>query len=743
MPSPNKVHLYEAIYFTIPPQPPRSNIAGHDLPKKQQKFKRTVIPDKFYGLNKTETDNLCNTDREAFAFVEEEDRRRKEGYWFYNNGEATYITGDHYFYLNYFKMDKGFPRYRDADRRWFYVWQACYEDRDSAGMLYPKKRRDGFFLRSAAIMLNRATRTFNGVFGIISKTGSDAKKYFAKLVYAFKNLPEFFKPLVPVKEDPKKVLEFNAPTQYKSAKNKDSKQVVSLNTIILWENTAESAFDGDTPTIIVADEIGKWLEADFNVWLAKIVKAVTVGKKINGKLICGSSIDSQEEAVTDAKKKHMGGKAFVEPWKASSTYERNLNGRTGSKLYRYFCTAADGFEGYIDEYGMSVIDDPPEPLKSEDQGEIITKGARTYITQELKYLKEQGHATLYAEARRMDPLTEADLFYNGGSDDNAFNLQKLEEQIAHNTEFYAANPHLLQRGNFAWERGVRDSRVIWIPDERGRFLVSWLPDEADRNQTISRWGMKWPANYQTGVFGVDPFDYAKRSTNKKSDGTMYGLLKYDPAAPYPTNCFILEYVNRPADINIFFEDMLMCCVFYGWQMNIERNKSSLIQYVKNRGYTAYLFVAASNQHEYMEKLRDGDFGMATTGDITSPFKSRFVECTQAYIENNIGVHNDTNKMGYCPFNTLLQSWSDFVPHERWTEFDSVVGAGFALLACNTFTPAKVQRERRSMELFTRFSIQGNDSVPILTGKDTMMFSNTEDFCPDCKAIYYNCICKQK
>jgi hypothetical protein len=741
MPSRTEIHLYEAISFTLPYQPPRNQIAGHDLPKKKQKFQRTELPDKFYGLNKTQTEELCKTDREAMDFVLEEDRRCTEGYWFYNCGEATYITGDHYFYLNYFKIDNGLPRYRDADRRWFYFWQVCKTDPDSAGMLYAKKRRDGFSLRAISCKLNKARRTFNSMFMLISKTGKDAKSLFDKLVYAFKNLPEFFKPLVPTKEDPKKILEFNASTQYFSAKSKNIEKIVSLNTKMYWENTTENAGDGEKVDV-VADEISKWEEADFNVWLAIVVKSATVGRNIVRKLICGSSPNNQDEAITDAKKKHMGGRAFVEPWKASNTFERDLNGRTASKLYRYFCTAADGYEGFIDEYGRSVIDDPPEPVMGED-GNLITMGAKRWIKNNLDFLKQQGHATLYSEARRMDPLTEADLFFNGGSDDNAFNLQKLEEQIAHNTEFYAANPHLLQRGNFAWERGVRDSRVIWIPDERGRFLVSWLPDEADRNQTISRWGMKWPANYQTGVFGVDPFDYAKRSTNKKSDGTMYGLLKYDPAAPYPTNCFILEYVNRPADINIFFEDMLMCCVFYGWQMNIERNKSSLIQYVKNRGYTAYLFVAASNQPEYMEKLRDGDFGMATTGDITSPFKSRFVECTQAYIENNIGIHNDTNKMGYCPFNTLLQSWSDFVPHERWTEFDSVVGAGFALLGCNTFTPAKVQRERRSMELFTRFSIQGNDSVPIQTGKDAMMFSNTSDFCQDCKAIYYNCICNQK
>ena len=35
--------------------------------------------------------------REKFnTYIEEEFRRRREGFWFYNNGTATYITGRHY-----------------------------------------------------------------------------------------------------------------------------------------------------------------------------------------------------------------------------------------------------------------------------------------------------------------------------------------------------------------------------------------------------------------------------------------------------------------------------------------------------------------------------------------------------------------------------------------------------------------------------------------------------------------------
>ena len=42
-------------------------------------------------------------------YIEEEFKRRDEGFWFYNNGIPTYITGSHYMYLQWSKIDVGKP----------------------------------------------------------------------------------------------------------------------------------------------------------------------------------------------------------------------------------------------------------------------------------------------------------------------------------------------------------------------------------------------------------------------------------------------------------------------------------------------------------------------------------------------------------------------------------------------------------------------------------------------------------
>ena len=53
-------------------------------------------------------------------YIEQEFERREDGHWFWNNGVHTYITGSHYMYLQWTKIDVGFPDFREANRL-FYI----------------------------------------------------------------------------------------------------------------------------------------------------------------------------------------------------------------------------------------------------------------------------------------------------------------------------------------------------------------------------------------------------------------------------------------------------------------------------------------------------------------------------------------------------------------------------------------------------------------------------------------------
>ena len=111
-----------------------------------------------------------------YDYIDEEFKRRDEGFWFINNNKPTYITGTHYMYLQWSKIDVGAPDFREANRLFYIFWEACKADKRCYGMCYLKNRRSGFSFMSSAETVNLATISSDSRYGILSKTGADAKK---------------------------------------------------------------------------------------------------------------------------------------------------------------------------------------------------------------------------------------------------------------------------------------------------------------------------------------------------------------------------------------------------------------------------------------------------------------------------------------------------------------------------------------------------------------------------------------
>ena len=78
-------------------------------------------------------------------------------FWFYNKSVATYLTGTHYMYLQWSKIDVGKPDFREANRLFFIFWEACKADVRCYGMCYLKNRRSGFSFMASGEVVNLAT----------------------------------------------------------------------------------------------------------------------------------------------------------------------------------------------------------------------------------------------------------------------------------------------------------------------------------------------------------------------------------------------------------------------------------------------------------------------------------------------------------------------------------------------------------------------------------------------------------
>jgi len=139
-----------------------------------------------------------------YDYIDTEFKYRDEGFWFYNKGKATYLTGSHYMYLQWSKIDVGKPDFREANRLFYIFWEACKADTRCYGMCYLKNRRSGFSFMASGETVNQATISSDSRYGILSKSGPDAKKMFTdKVVPISVNYPFFFKPIQDGMDRPK------------------------------------------------------------------------------------------------------------------------------------------------------------------------------------------------------------------------------------------------------------------------------------------------------------------------------------------------------------------------------------------------------------------------------------------------------------------------------------------------------------------------------------------------------------
>jgi len=630
-----------------------------------------------------------------FDYIDEEFKRRDEGFWFDNDGTPTYITGTHYMYLQWSKIDVGAPDFREANRLFYIFWEACKADKRCYGMCYLKNRRSGFSFMSSAETVNQATISSDARFGILSKTGSDAKKMFTdKVVPISINYPFFFKPIQDGMDRPKSELAYRVPaskfTRKKITANEKQEDLAGLDTTIDWKNTGDNSYDGEKLQLLVHDESGKWERPDniLNNW--RVTKTcLRLGSRIIGKCMMGSTSNSLDK----------GGDNFKKLYGASNVTKRNRNGQTASGLYSLFIPMEWNYEGFIDEHGRPVFDTPDHEV-FDPHGELIDVGVVENWQNEADGLKNDQDAL--NEFYRQFPRTEEHAFRDE-TKNSIFNLVKLYEQIDYNEELSSTLP--LTRGNFQWVNGVKDSTVIFYPDNKGRFKLSWTPPSQLQNNVIIKNGVKHPGNEHMGAFGCDSYDISGTVDGKGSKGALHGLTRFS-MEDAPANSFFLEYLARPQTAEIFFEDVLMALVFYGMPLLAENNKPRLLYYLRRRGYRGF---SMNRPDKIWNKLSTAEKEVGGIPNSSEDIKQAHAAAIEMYIQDHIGMKKD-GSFGDCYFNDLLNDWAKFDINKR-TKFDASISSGLAIMANNRHLYApnvKIEKQKLNISI-ARYTNTGSTS----------------------------------
>lgn len=681
----------------------RKKILNWDKTEKNQKWKRKEPPK---GLNKKTQYN-----EEYEQYIQEEFRRRHEGIFIFIKGKTIYLPGGSYFFFQWNRLDEGYPTFRIIQNELLIFWEACKADPRCYGMIYGKNRRFGWSSLCNNEHIESGTTNENKELGLISKTGEDGRKLFSRLIRTFKKLPPFFMPVWDGTTTPKKELLLSEPSRKKKSEEDESDFEEGLDTLIKYHSTVLNAMDGDKIFRSSIDEAAKFpKDVPFDIYWRIVKTSHRQGKRIVGKSMVGSTVNSKKK----------GGREFEIVYMQSDPTERNKNGQTASGLYSLFISAELGLEGYYDEYGFSIVDDPKKPIKN-DLGEYISIGSNTHLDNELEGLKDDPDA--YNEQLRQFPRSIKDMFRDE-SNDCEFNLSKLYEQLEHNKEEldekYRGKDILInndiERGNFTWKNAIQDTEVVWNPDPvNGRFWIkkNCHPPLEFRNKKVKKHingVLAWsPIGNHLGAFGVDPYNRDKSADGRGSKGGIH-LSTTTNTSTLPNETFILEYIDRAKKVTIFFEEVLMAMVYYSIPMLAELSNEAFLQYIVDRGYRHY---SLNNPFKNYKELSPTEKKLGGAPAQNSKIADQQFYAIEAFIEDHIGVALDNRNrpkgtIGDMPFTRTLEQWKDVDLKDR-TKFDAYISSSLSRIGCQRRIKKEEPKKQKLQNPFSIYDNSGNIS----------------------------------
>jgi len=287
------------IEYRPPDPPPLETIEGYGLPPHEQFWRHKPLPAKLQKINDMQKDEEGNeltprlkmkilekdSDyyREEIDYIEKEWERRENGFWFFNNGVPTMITGHHYWQLQWWPIDGAPPDYRNYDRRWFWFWHMVYEDDNCFGFNNPKPRRVGATIKVCGIKADCASSQPYFTAGLQSKDEKHAEEvHFMNTYEPFRTVPFFFQPVTDSGNNTWKEIRFFSPT---SKQNLDRNQP-ALNSFIDYKDSGVTSYDGTKRWLIHNDEPGKCFSINTPILMfdgsVKMVQDIVVGDLVMG-----------------------------------------------------------------------------------------------------------------------------------------------------------------------------------------------------------------------------------------------------------------------------------------------------------------------------------------------------------------------------------------------------------------------------------------------------------------------------
>jgi hypothetical protein len=603
----------------------------------------------------------------------------QNGFWFWNNGVATYITGFYFWYLCEWMPYFGRPDYRETDKELTYFLQYVEEDPFCYGILFNSIRRYGKSAIMGGWITFGVTTNFRFFGGMQGETDKKVKKFWdLHIIKPFRKLMPYVQPKYDYSSKQTEEIKFERPV-IKGEKSKrdvienddifdlDEEDGEDLESFLDYRASGEGEYDQAVLHRYLHEEPGKKLQSSIaETW--KVVKpCLRRGKFIRGKCFMGTTVEHMD--VMD-----KGGKAYQKLFYASDFDKRGPLGQTESGLYACFLPGDVSYEGFFDDYG--------HPMKAE---------ARRSIVLERESVKHNPKD--YSDLIRKYPLTIAEIFWVS-SERCVFNSTILQKRKLF---LDSCSIPMYSRFDLEWENKKRFTRVIYRHNpDGGWFKASWMfPKESfetEANQVRKNTdGTYSPLNEAKFTSGVDPVDHrvqieqrigigedefisARRSKpvmriKRRYDSSIDGIQteelleqRRDEEYQYKTGISIGLMDVRTSDPNKYYERALMVCWLFGMSMNVESAKPGIINYFFEHGCADFIknkYIPESNT-----KVRHIEAGTPANSQTINEYTDALATHIEyfAHTEPFVDLIND-----YLIFNPAKTKEHDYAVSSGWCE----------------------------------------------------------------------------
>lgn len=695
-----KIQIYGS-NISLPESPKDEDIVNYGLPRREQKWVRNELPAYFDDVEYDKQGKLKLTPEQEL-YASSELQKCKEGVWMWIGEKKRYIPRRYYFYLQYYILEDGNPpEYREADRLYFIFWDYWFSILWCLGIVRIKKRRQGASSQSCSNLLYEAIFFKNSNCGLLSKTRDDSKATFTEMVTnAYQLLPCYFKQKLMGKED--------SVTELVLAHDKGANSKINYKAPVL------NAYDRGRMSYILGDEFGKLpLDVPASRLLSIIAKTLIKGVKRVGWIDMPSTVNELTKG---------GGAEYKKIFDAANQFKRK---QTTNRIVRFFQPAYESYEGFIDEFGDSVVGEPTHEqyqylvdkwVQRNEDGDLISElseedvklGAKSYV---MIKRREGLVGSDLEEEIRMNPCDEEEAFmYAGqGCEFNSGNIQKQIKELEENppflrqarlTEVKIKIPHPFDR-----LKSTETPSVNFMDDAKGGWFIFEQPNK--KNAFRLRGDQLEPLNTSMYQIGVDT---TKEGIGVDGSGALAVASSKPAIVVFKKSCIIngeetglypvaMWMADTRLDIH-FDDEVLKACMWYGCKANYEIDaRQDFYRFFCKKNARAFLDWTpkiAQNPVKRNPKIEPG----SRSGD---PFQlAAQLQMCKMYIDGtDPEVYN--GHVHRIVFIQLLQQLLKY-DHAKRTPYDYVIALMMALLPIMGEAQAPIMPQR-SQPIFKSHAIK--------------------------------------